>query len=944
MYLNKLVGFLALLLILPILSFGQTVPVAPSMLLDIGGLRASAISTSLKFDAQGNFYVIGNYVDGPYNVVDFDPSAGITGATEKNAGDFLAKYSAAGALVWVKRFEQEWSGVDASGLDIDRNGNITVIGRKDATGTRNAAGYVFYSDAFIVHLDNNGNVLWEKLIESGSRAIPTDIGPNKPFYDGQIGYKVASDAAGNLIGLFAFWGSPDVSGKITAKGSPDGLVVKYDPNGNVIWKFNLGAIGNGYDNRAVDVLVDKDNNIIVAGYGNGTVDYNPLGAPVSISGEHAIFLAKYSPAGILQWVKSNDGLTFNYNVTLALDSQDNIYINGVFNGPTNFGSTPTLNPIGLQDIFIAKYSSAGNLLYRKDIGGTNTTVLNRGMAVGTDNSLYLTGNFLGKVDFDPSSAVAELTAGVDLTMFLAKYDDNGNYQWAFAIPDLAHTFNSVDINSVGPSIEEEGVQFLNVNSNNEIFVTGQFGTSKPTINFDATGCGIGNLTVQGKADMFIVRYVPTTLVPVTNNTATAPAVTTVCPGDDPGLITGSTPIGSNYTYQWQQSLDNKTFTDIPGASAQSKDFDPPVISATTYYRRGILKAVCAAPNVSNVITINYIKPVTDNRIVAPSDSNFCNVGNAALIRGYVPVAVGNIDYQWQQSTDNITFTDINGATAKDYDPSSASITTYYRRLITNSPCNIRLPGNTVTIAINPLPVATVSPEQSICPGQSVTLNATGGTSYLWSPATGLSATDVASPIATLTTATTYTVTVFNGDCSSTLTVTVNVAAPPLVNAGPDKTIFKGDRVQLTGQVTATAGTTYQWSPATYLDDPNSLTPIATPAKNITYKLTATTAKGYFVVNDDVSIRVLEKIKIPNTFTPNGDNVNDSWLIDGLDGYNDSIITVFNRLGQKIFNSIGYAKPWDGMLNNRHLPLGTYYYIIDLKNGQGPLSGYVMLLK
>jgi gliding motility-associated-like protein len=948
MYLNKLVGFLALLLILPILSFGQTVPVAPNMLLDIGGLRGSAISSSLKFDAQGNFYVIGHLSNGPYNVVDFDPSAGITGSTEKNAGQFLAKYNAAGALAWVKRFEQEWTGVDASGLDIDRNGNITIIGKKDSRGRINGVRNVIYIDAYIVHLDNNGNVLWEKFVESGSRAIPADLSDYKLFNDAQIGYKVASDAAGNLIGLFAFGGSPDVSGKVTVKGNTDGLVVKYDPNGNVIWKFNLGAIGKQYDNKAIDVLVDKDNNIIIAGYGSGTVDYNPLGAPVMVSGSHTVFLAKYSAAGILQWVKSNDGSTFNYNVSLALDSQDNIYINGVINSATNFGSTPTLNPIGFQDIFIAKYSSAGNLLYRKDIGGAGTTVLNRGMAVGPDNSLYLTGNFFGKVDFDPSSAVAELTAGVDLSMFLAKYDDNGNYQWAFAIPDLAR-YNTIDINasgfnldfSGGPPALREGVQYLNVNSNNEIFVTGQFGTSKPTINFNATGCGLSNMTLQGDKDMFIVSYVPTTEVPVTNNTATAPVVTTFCPGDDPGLITGSIPVGTNYTYQWQQSLDNKTFTDITGAV--SKDFDPPAIIATTYYRRGILSSLCAAPNVSNVIKMTFIPPLSDNRIVAPSDSSFCNSGNAGLIRGYVPQAVVNIAYQWQQSTDNVTFTDISGANAKEYDPPSLSVTTYYRRLVTNLPCNIRTPGNTVTITINSLPVATVSAEQSICPGQSATLNATGGTRYSWSPAAGLSATDIAAPIATPATTTTYTVTVFNGDCSRQLTIKVNVATPPVVVAGPDINIFRGDKVQLSGQVTAASGTTYQWSPATYLDDPNSLAPNATPDQNITYKLTATTAGGCFVVNDEVSIRIKEKISIPNTFTPNGDNINDLWLISGLDTYDNSVLTVFNRFGQKVFNSIGYAKPWDGMVNNKRLPLGTYYYIIDLKDGRRPLSGYVTLL-
>jgi gliding motility-associated-like protein len=919
MRLNRLVYFLAVLLTLPVSGFGQTVPVAPNMLLDMGGLGASVTSTILKFDAQGNIYVTGNY--GNLYAIDFGSSAGVINPGVDNAGYFVAKYSTAGALVWVRVFGGGTL-AEVNGLDVDRNGNITVIGRipPHQKGTKPLA---FNWDAFIWHLDNNGDVLWKKLID--------DDGDGN-----QIGYKVASDDAGNVIAVFSYTVLAKAEGTITAKGATDGLVVKYDTNGNVIWKFNLGATG-GYDNSALEALVDKDNNIIIAGYTKGTVNYNPLGTPVNVTADNSIFLAKYSPDGILQWIKSINGYMVNYNMTLALDGQDNIYINGSINEPINFGGTQTLTPIGDQDIFIAKYSSAGNLLYHKNMGGTGATMLNRGMVAGPDNSLYLTGNFTGKVDLDPSSSVAELNSNGAISMFLAKYDDNGNYQWAFRVADIVGFGKTLSFNFAGELLRI-GAMYVNVNSSNEIFVTGQF---QSTVNFDGTGCGVSNMTAKG-SDMFIVRYTATTTVPVINNTATAPAVNTICPGDDPGLITGSAPIGNNYTYQWQQSLDNKNFTDITGALL--KDFDPPAITATTYYRRSILTSVCAAPNVSNVITVNFIKPILDNSIVAPSVNSFCNAGNASLIRGYTPQAVGNVDYQWQQSTDNVTFTDIGGATAKDYDPLSASVTTYYRRLITNSPCNIRTPGNTVTITINPLPIATVSAEQTICPGQSATLNATGGTRYSWSPATGLSATDIASPIATPTTATTYTATVFNDNCGSTLTVKVNVAAPPLVNAGPDKTIFRGDKVQLTGQVTATAGTTYQWSPATYLDDPNSLTPVATPAQNITYKLTATTAKGCFVVNDDVSIRVLEKIKIPNAFTPNGDNVNDIWLIDGLDSYNGSVITVFNRLGQKVFNSIGYAKPWDGVLNNKQVPFGTYYYTIDLKNGTKPMSGWVAIVK
>ncbi|MBC7400765.1 MAG: hypothetical protein H7289_12565, partial [Mucilaginibacter sp.] len=507
-----------MLLILPLLGFGQTVPVAPNMLLDIGGSGgyASVTPTCLKFDAQGNMYVTGN--SGGLNKVDFDPSAGVTYPVSDGSSLFLAKYSAAGALVWVKGLVAGLvlGAGEVNGLDVDRNGNITVIGQIHPKRQIDPSDYPnYFVDAFVLHLDNSGNVLWEKFVESGSKVIPKDPGRLIIYSDIQTGYKVASDAAGNLIAVFSFGGSPDVDGKVTAKANYDGLVVKYDPNGNVIWKFDLGATV-GRDNSALAALVDKDNNIIIAGYGNGMVNYNPLGTPVIVNEEHSIFLAKYSPAGILQWIKSINGYEVDYYMTLALDGQDNIYVNGLFTAPINFDGMQTLSPNGQQDMFIAKYSSAGNLLYDKNMGGTGAAMLNRGMVAGPDNSLYLSGNFKGKPDLDPSSSVAEINSNGTLGMFLAKYDDNGNYQWAFGIPSFGNAGDRLDVNlSSGSAISNVGAKYVNVNSNNEILLIGQFQTTK---NFDATGCGLSNMTAQGSGDIFIVRYAPTTEVPITNNT------------------------------------------------------------------------------------------------------------------------------------------------------------------------------------------------------------------------------------------------------------------------------------------------------------------------------------------------------------------------------------------------------------------------------------------
>ncbi|MDR3694401.1 gliding motility-associated C-terminal domain-containing protein [Mucilaginibacter sp.] len=86
------------------------------------------------------------------------------------------------------------------------------------------------------------------------------------------------------------------------------------------------------------------------------------------------------------------------------------------------------------------------------------------------------------------------------------------------------------------------------------------------------------------------------------------------------------------------------------------------------------------------------------------------------------------------------------------------------------------------------------------------------------------------------------------------------------------------------------------------------------------------------------------ITIPNAFTPNGDGINDLWDVTALQAYPGCTISIYNRYGVLVYNSVNYPKAWDGTLNGKKLSAGTYYYIIDLKNGKRPLAGSVTILR
>jgi gliding motility-associated-like protein len=173
--------------------------------------------------------------------------------------------------------------------------------------------------------------------------------------------------------------------------------------------------------------------------------------------------------------------------------------------------------------------------------------------------------------------------------------------------------------------------------------------------------------------------------------------------------------------------------------------------------------------------------------------------------------------------------------------------------------------------------------------------------------------------------------------------TVEVNPTPGANAGPDKTVLEGGVVTLTPAVNAGLPLTYLWTPSASIADPTKDYAVASPADDITYTLTVTTDKGC-QASDKVFVKVLRAPVIPNIFSPNGDGVHDKLEIGYLESYPGCIIDIYNRYGQLIFHSVGYSQPWDGTIKGKPAPIGTYYYIVDPKNGRKKVGGYVDIIR
>jgi gliding motility-associated-like protein len=242
------------------------------------------------------------------------------------------------------------------------------------------------------------------------------------------------------------------------------------------------------------------------------------------------------------------------------------------------------------------------------------------------------------------------------------------------------------------------------------------------------------------------------------------------------------------------------------------------------------------------------------------------------------------------------------------------------------------------------------PDSVLCQGEPFTFVSASSapnstiTQYLWDFGDGTPPSSQFEPVKTYAEAGVYTVklTVENSQgCAADTVKTVTVHIQPDIRISPNYVVPEGTMLQF--HATTNSNTfSYLWSPAG-MSDNTVLNPIYLANNDATFTL-VTTGEGGCIDTDVITIKVLRPVNMTNAFSPNGDGINETWLLDNLRDYPGVVVNIFNRYGQVVFNSIGYSNPWDGTMKGKPLPVGTYYYVIDLKNGFKPLNGSVTIIR
>jgi hypothetical protein len=294
------------------------------------------------------------------------------------------------------------------------------------------------------------------------------------------GLSVAADSSGNVVVVGDYAGPMDLgSGPCPHNNIFDAFVAKYTAQGGLLWSK---AFGGGARNYARAVAVDSQGNVIVAGDFSGTADFGGmiLTAPDPYGVWAAdMFVAKYSPSGSLLWVKSFGGASGDMGNAVAVDGSDNIILaGGLSSYGVNFGSGITLSGI---DMVLVKLSPSGTTLWAKTWGGLG--IAPKAVTVDRYGDVVVSGGCPGTMDLGGGPITAD-TSGAN-GVFVAKYSGvDGGYRWA---------------RGFGANGNDSGFGITTDPNTGNVVVTGGF--------MGSANFGGGSVTSAGEA-MFLAGYDP----------------------------------------------------------------------------------------------------------------------------------------------------------------------------------------------------------------------------------------------------------------------------------------------------------------------------------------------------------------------------------------------------------------------------------------------------
>jgi len=668
---------------------------------------------------------------------------------------------------------------------------------------------------------------------------------------------------------------------------------------------------------ALAITTDRWGNMIEGGEFIGKVSFGSHNIVSSSKYIGGLYVAKFDNNGKALWVVGSTSPNTLCNATVisvATDNLGNIYVTGTFSDTVTIGSTTLTTPEYDYDFFIAKLDANGNFLWAKEAKRYGGSGFSWGNGIATDaaGNAYATGTYLDTVSFGSYTLVSP-NGGV----FLVKYDSGGNVIWVKS--SAGHPVISFFIQDE-PNI---AIDFAG-----DVYITG---TYKDTVIFNPV-----TLTADS-IDNFVVKY------------------------DSGGnVLWGRTATENGIAYAEGQAItcDSAGGVYVAGTFIDSLSFGPFKLGTVGLYSQAY---VVKYNSTGNVIwakgSSGYLNNVFVYSISAGRHYDFylCGTFSDTINFNGISLTSNNSQpsflFRFDSSGNALcgtalnNFNDDNNAIAADPIADDAFFTgdvggfsydtcRFGDTVISDPGTEWAFQGKWSCVCS--ISHAEIRPD-TICAGNSIILNSSkGGITYSWVPPNGLNLTTVANPIATLSVSTNYTVTIKSGACIVQDTVTVIVNPLPNVNACCSTTVEAGNSAVLNLSPLA-KNDSYSWVPSYGLSCTNCSNPVASPLISTTYFVTITDSLGCYKT-DTVTIDVnCGNVFIPDAFSPNGDGANDVLYVRG-DCIKTMDFVIYDRWGNKMFESNSPSIGWDGTYNGKAMNTGTYVYLLNAEMYNGTSYG------
>ncbi len=267
------------------------------------------------------------------------------------------------------------------------------------------------NDIFIAKLNSEGECLWVK--SAGSAEVDCSYCIYVNFW----GYSIITGCFQETVNF------GDI--ELVSDGNMDMFIAKLDPDGNFLWAKRAGGVEMDV---AAGIIADSMGYSYITGCFSGNAFFGDT--ELTCDGQTDIFIAKISPHGNFLWATKAGGADYDAGISVAVDTEGNIYCTGSFMDTAYFGDTQLVSN-GDYDIFIAGLYPDGSFKWAKGAGAQDESwAKDYGRDIATDSSgnVYVTGGFHNTTYFDD----IELTAyGYENAsdIFIAKLNADGDYQW-----------------------------------------------------------------------------------------------------------------------------------------------------------------------------------------------------------------------------------------------------------------------------------------------------------------------------------------------------------------------------------------------------------------------------------------------------------------------------------------------------------------------------------